>query len=313
MSPTSGPRGTLHILIREGAAFPRVHLLLGLTGFPMLLLTPSDPLNPRRPDEHFAPEREAARERGLSVGLVDHDVLTGGDAEAAIGRLPEAADGVYRGWMLRSEQYAALAGALRARGVRLRTSPAAYRRAHELPGWYAAFAEHTPASVWTDGPSLEELVAVSTRLGDGPAVLRDHVKSMKHHWHEAMYVPDLADVDTLVRVAGRFLELRAEDLVGGLVLRRFERFTSAKWRTWWVGARCALVTTHPDDPAPRTFAGDTGFLTSAVAALDSPFLTADVTLRADGRWRVVEVGDGQVSDRPATTPAHDLIAALATA
>jgi hypothetical protein len=31
---------------------------------------------------------------------------------------------------------------------------------------------------------------------------------------------------------------------------------------------------------------------------------ADLVLRADGTWRVVELGDGQVSDRPATTEPH---------
>ncbi|WP_446220731.1 ATP-grasp domain-containing protein [Micromonospora sp. IBHARD004] len=35
-----------------------------------------------------------------------------------------------------------------------------------------------------------------------------------------------------------------------------------------------------------------------MAALDLPLVTADLALRADGVWRVVEVGDGQVSDRP---------------
>jgi ATP-grasp domain-containing protein len=36
----------------------------------------------------------------------------------------------------------------------------------------------------------------------------------------------------------------------------------------------------------------------------------DLALRTDGEWRVIELGDGQVSDRPAGTPAEDLIAAL---
>ena len=34
-----------------------------------------------------------------------------------------------------------------------------------------------------------------------------------------------------------------------------------------------------------------------------PFITVDLVRRSDGAWRVVEVGDGQVSDRPATATA----------
>jgi hypothetical protein len=41
----------------------------------VLLLVPADPLRPRRPDEHFAPEAAAARDVGHHVALVDHDAL----------------------------------------------------------------------------------------------------------------------------------------------------------------------------------------------------------------------------------------------
>jgi hypothetical protein len=43
-----------------------------------------------------------------------------------------------------------------------------------------------------------------------------------------------------------------------------------------------------------------------------PFAAADPALRADGTWRVVELGDRQGSDRPASTePAAFLNAVLA--
>jgi len=58
----------------------------------VLLLVPSDPLRPRRPDEHFAPEYDAARDLGIDVGLVDHDALTSG-APLAL-RLPPSDDAV---------------------------------------------------------------------------------------------------------------------------------------------------------------------------------------------------------------------------
>ncbi|WP_280236823.1 ATP-grasp domain-containing protein [Nocardia cyriacigeorgica] len=36
--------------------------------------------------------------------------------------------------------------------------------------------------------------------------------------------------------------------------------------------------------------------------LDLPFVTADFVQHTDGRWRIVELGDAQVSDRPITMP-----------
>jgi hypothetical protein len=117
-----------------------------------VLLHPSDPLNPRRPDSHYAGEYLAARELGRETALIDHDLAVGGDAAGAVCKVPLAHDGVYRGWMLRSETYAALASALSARGTRLRTRPDQYRRAHQLSRWYGSLEEFTSASVWTEGP-----------------------------------------------------------------------------------------------------------------------------------------------------------------
>jgi hypothetical protein len=284
----------------------------------VLLLVPADPLAPRRPDEHFAPEADAARDLGVEVALVDHDALcrSGPDAadtaaaEEAVRRVPAADDAVYRGWMLDSGRYQAFATALAARDVHLRTSPAAYRSAHELPGWYDRFRAHTPRAVWTTGPSLDQLAAGLASLGAPAAVLRDYVKSAKHDWHEAAYLPDTGDGDHVAKVAGRLLELRGDDFTGGFVARAYEDLTGAETRTWWIGGECRLLTAHPDTPEAEPGPVDTSPYAAGVAALGAPFVTLDLARRGDGTWRLVEIGDGQVSDRPRTTPPAALLAAL---
>lgn len=292
----------------------------------MLLLVPCDPVDPRRPDEHFAAEARAAREAGAAVALVDHDALARGDAAGGVRRVrraalagDDAADAVYRGWMLRTEHYDGLAEALAAREVLLRTSAEQFRRAHELPGWVDALAPVTPLTRWTTGSDLDDVVAAGAALGTGPAVLRDWTKSLKHSWDEAAYVPDAADAAAVRKVASRFLQLRGGDLAGGLVLRRFERFTGPETRTWWTtgpdGTRCALLTPHPDDDgqAHGEVHPDLSAVEPLVSALALPFVTVDVVLRDDGAWRVVELGDGQVSDRPRSTDPAALVAALLAA
>ncbi|AGZ41610.1 ATP-grasp domain-containing protein [Actinoplanes friuliensis] len=276
----------------------------------MILLVPADALRPRRPDEHFAPEAAAARESGLDVAVIDHDALArGDDPAAAVARVPSGGTAVYRGWMLHSPQYAALASALAARDVVLRTSADQYRRAHELPGWYDALAAVTPESAWTTGDDRDAFEHACDTLRSGAAVLRDYTKSMKHYWHEAAYIPDISDREAAWRVASRFRELRGDDFTGGFVLRRFETFTGgAEARTWWVDGVCRLVTAHPDTPDTVPPA-DLHEVTPLVTALGLPFVTVDLAQRDDGRWRVIELGDAQVSDRPTTTSPGELIAA----
>lgn len=263
----------------------------------MTLIVPADPLRPRRPDEHFAAEAEAARSAGVEVVLVDHDRLARGESVD----LPSG--GVYRGWMLRSEHYALLTG--------MRTSVSQYRRAHELPGWYDVMTPVTPESVWTTGFSRDDFDRARSELGAGPVVLRDYTKSMKHYWHEAAFIPDLAAADRAWAVAERFVALRDDDLTGGFVLRRFEDFVAPELRTWWVDGVCRIVGPHPDLPTdtvvPQPDLDEVGPL---VAKLALPFVTVDVVRRADGVWRVVEVGDGQVSDRPAAISPETLIGIL---
>jgi hypothetical protein len=66
-----------------------------------------------------------------------------------------------------------------------------------------------------------------------------------------------------------------------------------------------LVGPHPDTPEryPRP---QTDLLAPCVRSLGCRFITTDLARRADGAWRVVEVGDGQVSDLPAIAEPADL-------
>lgn len=137
---------------------------------------------------------------------------------------------------------------------------------------------------------------------------------MKHYWNEAAFISELADTATAWTVASRFRQLRDDDFDGGFVLRRFEHFVSAEARTWWVDGVCRLVSPHPDTPHDEPVADiDLSAVAPLIAALRLPFVTVDLAQRADGVWRVIEVGDGQVSDRPATARPEQLVAVVADA
>ena len=296
---------------------------------PTSVLYCSDPLNPRRMDEHFAAEARAVREGGGVVALIGHDALLRGEADRAVERVASGSGPAwYRGWMIPADEYAALARALERRGASLIVGPDQYRAAHELPGWYSSFAAVTPASAWrpwsagADGqlPDETALTALAAELRPGPGIVKDYVKSRKHEWDEACFIPDLSDAAAVARVVRRFVELQGEFLAGGIVLREFEPFVTpqpatpqpatsepvaAELRVWWLDGRPRLVTPHPDSTHRGVVPPDLDHVEPAVQALGCRFVTTDVALRSDGIWRVVEVGDGQVSDlHPAIDPAE---------
>jgi len=278
----------------------------------MLLLVLGDPLNERKPDEYFSAEAFVAKALGWDAAVVDHDALECGDFMTAIKRVSTASeDAVYRGWMVRSENYVGLEAALRDRGVVLRTPAKVYKRAHELPRWYPVFRSLTAPSVWLSGGGTEGLVEIVKQLPPGRAVLKDWVKSMKHYWDEAAFIPDLSDEEAVLRVAERFLERRGEDFVGGIVVRSFEEYQPGEVRTWWANGQCFARSAHPDTPdqQPDDFVLAEAVAT-AVAGMDAPFVTVDLARTVGGDWRVIEVGDGQVSDRPLSLLAASLLQGL---
>ncbi|MEB3967036.1 ATP-grasp domain-containing protein [Streptomyces kunmingensis] len=288
---------------------------------PASLLLCNDPLAPRRCDPHFAPQADAARRAGAAVALIDHDALLAGHTEEAVRRVPQDLGAAwYRGWMIPARTYADLDAALARRGTHLRTTAPMYRAAHELPGWYATFTDVTPPSAHAacaphQPPAPATLAELTAALPAGPGIVKDYVKSRKHDWDEACYLPDLADTAAVREVVGRFTELQGDDLAGGVVLRAFEPFDAAvgEARVWWLDGVPLLIKAHPDTPDLHP-GPDVDHLRGLVRALGCRFVTTDLARRrTDGTWRVIEVGDGQVSDLPANTdPAGLLTPLLAT-
>ncbi|WP_106398171.1 ATP-grasp domain-containing protein [Actinocorallia populi] len=271
----------------------------------------ADPLDPRRVDPHFAREAETVRATGGALALLDHDLLRRGEAAEAVRRVPRGVGGLwYRGWMVTAAEYHAMAKALADRGGHLMTPPDGYRRAHELPGWYETFAGVTPPSVWLplvpgETPPPRLLAEAVRELGPGPGVVKDYVKSRKHEWDEACYVPDLADAERLHRTVERMVELQGEFLAGGVVVRRFEDYETAEARVWWIDGEPVLIGPHPDTPDADCLPV-LDQIRPAVRALGCRFVTTDLARLRDGGWRVVEVGDGQVSELPAGADVGDL-------
>jgi hypothetical protein len=194
----------------------------------VLIIYCADPLSPRQPDSEYRQEVAAAEAVGLEYGLVSYEALVDdGDAETAVRRIAartESVTAMYRGWMLRPARYTQLYEALAARGVLLLNDPAAYRHCHYLPEWYPAFEGQTPRSVWlqsSGGLSMDEIRHAVQSFGTSPLIVKDFVKSRKHEWEAACYIPSAADESAVERVVRRFLELQGDDLNEGLVFREF--------------------------------------------------------------------------------------------
>lgn len=277
-------------------------------------------LFPARPgsrdvDSAFESERNAAAAAGFSIALVDEGELAfGGDARF-VGLPREPGSVIYRGWLMRANDYERCAVALQERGFSLETTLSDYLSTYHLPNWYSLVADTglTPKSIWFPGNEFD-LSTIAARVhevfGRSPLVLKDYVKSRKHEWYEACFIPDASDLDAIQRVTQRFLELQDDFLVGGLVYREF-------WPTRSVGL-------HPKSRAPmanehRLYVwrgnvfysrpywsvaeyGDTRPPIELVQPIleksISPFYAVDIAELERGGWFVVECNDGGSAGLP---------------
>ncbi len=282
----------------------------------MTIFFPADPLEPHRPDRAFAAEVEAAQRAGLPWQIVNFERLTRDkNAELAIRRVTPATScglAVYRGWMLRPEAYAALYHALQKRDWLLINSPDSYDHCHLLPASYDRIEAHTPRTIWLPLPDCldENKVRDALRIfGNNSVIVKDYVKSRKHEWHDACYIPDAQNVAG-VRVVARFLELQGDDLVGGLVLREFVELQiigahersglplAREFRLFFLDHRLLL---SADYWAQGDYSGEApplALFCHIAHSVRSRFFSMDVAQKADGEWIIIELGDGQVAGLP---------------
>ncbi len=294
---------------------------------PIRVLFCAHPFERGAVDPEYDPELRACRTLGIQHALVRIEpLLERGDAAAATRTVPARAPGpaLYRGWMLHPDRYAELSAALATRGDHLVNPPASYRHCHWLPESYAAIEPWTPRSAWLPAAevSMDRVVGLAAAFGQRPLVVKDYVKSRKHEWAEACFIPDATDRAAVERVVGRFLEL-TEDLQGGIVLREFVQLEQVgaharsgmplarEWRVFWLDRRPVLVAPYWPEVAGEPPPVDA--FVEAASRVQSRFFTMDLARRTTGEWIVVELGDGQVAGLPDGSDPARFLAELAGA
>jgi hypothetical protein len=260
---------------------------------PQTLIVPAYPFSKTDIDPHYQREAVAAERLGITVLRLNFEELTDNGSVEIYGKIHEADNpAFYRGWMISVEDYQILAEQLQDLGITLLTSPEQYQRGHTLPGWYPIMREFTPES-W-HGPDLSNATY--------PAIVKDYVKSAKHLWDEACYIPNKESHD---QVTQAFLDHRDTDIQGEIVLRKFiPDLTGREIRSWWINGELMLLTPHPDNPEDEVVEVPTEVIENAMQALDLSCASVDFAERENGEWIVIEVGDGGVSDLAETIDAE---------
>lgn len=287
---------------------------------PPVILFPHEPFFPRNVDSHFACEFEAARMIGFPTGFYDHAAIKSGMAEAAVKFLADAGDAtrlILRGWMIPGERYAALYGALLAKGYNPQPSPDAYSEAHYIPNSYQWTEGHSPRTGWIEGDDADKAWILYQDFKAKDSIIKDWVKSAKSRWKDGCFIPAGTTEQRFREIYRIFREERGKLFNRGVVLREFipivERGSDIRGlpiieetRLFFWGGKL-LVPPSATRPSPLDELPRWEMLAKRFS---SPFITIDVAHLIDGTWSIVEVGDGGVSGLPIGLDAERFFGAL---
>jgi hypothetical protein len=208
------------------------------------------------------------------------------------------------------ERYRQFHAALASRGWRLVSTPDQYAAVTYLPNYHPKIAAHAPPAVWTNTADPYQAWLASRTLGDGPFVLKDHVKSAKHRWDECCFVPKGVGRDGFEAVARNLLAEQGAAFHRGFVVKQYVPLRvigdgpraypqCEEYRLFFWRQRLLVATHYHDRPTPAV---DWSVFERLVAAFESSFFTMDVARMADGRWLVIDMGAGECSSLPPSLP-----------
>lgn len=282
----------------------------------MRILFCSDPMNRREVDADYREEYECARNVGFKVDLINLEELIEGNPMGAVQSIPMADNverAIYRGWMMKPMHYELLYECLKRNNIILITNTLAYRHCHHLPESYSVIKEYTPCTVWLYEENLNDSIELEQALqcfGQSPILIKDFVKSQKHHWHEACFAPDASDLNHVQRVMGKFLELQGSELNEGIVFRAYVKLAhltdhsisgmplSKEYRVFYFEGQPIFLVNYWDEGEYDETAPQLSAFNHVAEQVKSPFFTMDLAQTDSGDWIIVELGDAQVSGLP---------------
>ncbi len=244
----------------------------------MVILFPSDYFDKKNPDDMFAEQAKAFETLGFETFLVSLEDLKLGSIKF-YPSLPKKETVLYRGWMLSGQEYEQLINAIINAEAKPFTTLKQYLATHHIPNWYPHISKFTPETVcFTD---LENIELNLQKLGWQGFFIKDFVKSLKTSAGSHIKSPE--QITTVIKEMKKF----RGQVEGGICVRRIEAIDEDSEQRYFALNGKGYSSDNKEVPS---------IVTKCAINLSSNFFSIDVAYRSDGELRVVEVGDGQVSD-----------------
>lgn len=259
-------------------------------------------------DINWREEAEAAEDCGFTCYSFDYAAFLEESAEAALDEIPdgEGQELVYRGWMMQADDYVILDDLLSSKGYRLLSRHHSYAETLLLPNYFDQIKDLSPAALWTEEPDIEEAWELAQKIGTGPWIVRDHMKSAKGAWLEACFVPENATFAQFESICQELRNHREPNFVNGFVVRPYLPLVQLaaprsgppvceEYRLiFWRGQRILSMPYDELGGLPP----DLSRYDVLADRIDSPFFVADVARQQSGDLTLLELNPGGCAGLP---------------
>jgi hypothetical protein len=277
-------------------------------------------LEANKVDEDFKDQFISAEENGFGTLLFSFEDLTSADSSSVATKRIKASDKlvnvIYRGWMLTPKQYSILYYDLLSKNYQLINTVQEYLNCHYLPDSLKFIENRTPKTVFEkfdSENSIDILIEKSKIFGQKPIILKDYVKSEKHDWETACFVPDASDPYRFKKTIHKLIELRGQHLNEGIVAREFVELNdltihsksgmplTEEYRLFFCNKKLVGIFDYWEEGEYKLSKPDTTEFEDIAKGVESKFFSMDIARQKNGELIIIELGDGQVAGLPDKT------------
>lgn len=257
---------------------------------------PSDYFDCKITDPMLQEEYDSCRETGLFETVLFNYEKWFCNGRLSLSFSPDTETAaVYRGWMMKPEQYKDFYVRLLSKNIRLITSPDQYALMHVFPNIHPFFGSDSPEiMLFPEGTSVD---LAKIRQKFKRFMVKDYVKSVKGTDFPVYFDSDV-DEKTFAEWMHTFYDYRGDLFTGGICVKEYVDLKkydghANEHRVFYAGHDVISVwknggqSTLTPNPPRR--------LIEQYRDLNSPFYTIDYAELANGEWKILEAGDGSVS------------------
>lgn len=201
---------------------------------------------------------------------------------------------VYRGFMMKPEQYFNFYNQLKERGINLITNPQQYEKFHLFPSIYPRLKKDTAQMLVYSNINNINLNEIKQHFSK--FIVKDFVKSVKGTSFPKFFTSSVTE-EEFYRQMQIFMKFRGNLYTGGICIKEYlplKKYAGAtnEYRVFYLNNQILSVEKNSGQSCtpvpPKSIIGK-------YKNLASPYYTIDFAQIANGSWKIIEAGDGQVS------------------